>query len=230
MYCVKCGVELADSERSCPLCNTPVYFPGLSDTPERTYPEFVGGRDEMNPKGIYFIISMLFLLAAIIPTVCDLSLNSRIEWSGLVIGGILLCYIILVLPRWWKKPTPAIFVPAGFFAAAVYLFYVNFRLGGKWFFSFALPVLAVAALIFTALTVLIYYLKRGYLYIYGGFSIALGAYNLFIELLIHKSFGIDHSFSWSLYPLISLTLIGIALIVTAIVRPFRESLKKIFML
>ena len=39
MYCVKCGVELADSQRSCPLCQTPVYFPELSEDRERPYPK-----------------------------------------------------------------------------------------------------------------------------------------------------------------------------------------------
>ena len=27
MYCVKCGVELADSQRVCPLCGTRVFHP-----------------------------------------------------------------------------------------------------------------------------------------------------------------------------------------------------------
>jgi len=34
--------------------------------------------------------------------------------------------------------------------------------------------------------------------------------------------------AWSIYPLVALFLIGIMLIVIAIVRPFRESLKRIF--
>ena len=29
MYCVKCGVELADSEKKCPLCGTPVFHPDI---------------------------------------------------------------------------------------------------------------------------------------------------------------------------------------------------------
>ena len=29
MYCIKCGVELADSEKRCPLCGTPVFHPDL---------------------------------------------------------------------------------------------------------------------------------------------------------------------------------------------------------
>ena len=30
MYCIKCGVELADSEKKCPLCGTVVFNPELS--------------------------------------------------------------------------------------------------------------------------------------------------------------------------------------------------------
>ena len=29
MFCVKCGVELADSEKVCPLCGTRVFHPDL---------------------------------------------------------------------------------------------------------------------------------------------------------------------------------------------------------
>ena len=29
MYCIKCGVELADTEKQCPLCGTLVYHPEL---------------------------------------------------------------------------------------------------------------------------------------------------------------------------------------------------------
>jgi len=37
-------------------------------------------------------------------------------------------------------------------------------------------------------------------------------------------------FLWSLYPAATLVLIGIMLLVIAIVRPFRESLRRIFAL
>ena len=29
MYCIKCGVELADSEKVCPLCATRVFHPEM---------------------------------------------------------------------------------------------------------------------------------------------------------------------------------------------------------
>ena len=47
MYCVKCGVELADSQRVCPLCGTRVFHPDIPRTPadppyppdERVHPD-----------------------------------------------------------------------------------------------------------------------------------------------------------------------------------------------
>ena len=30
MYCVNCGVQLADTEKSCPLCGTVCYHPDIS--------------------------------------------------------------------------------------------------------------------------------------------------------------------------------------------------------
>ena len=39
MYCIKCGVQLADTEKKCPLCDTVVCHPDFENTAERTlYP------------------------------------------------------------------------------------------------------------------------------------------------------------------------------------------------
>ena len=119
MYCVKCGVELADSERKCPLCHTPVYFPGLTDPTDRPYPEPSGGLDRVNPRGIYFIISFIFLITGAISLFCDINYSGSVEWSGYVIGGLLLSYVVFILPGWFARYHPAIFVPCDFAAAAI---------------------------------------------------------------------------------------------------------------
>ena len=38
MYCIKCGVELADSEKVCPLCGLKVYHPELEKPQNPDYP------------------------------------------------------------------------------------------------------------------------------------------------------------------------------------------------
>lgn len=228
MYCVKCGVELSDGERKCPLCKTPVYYPGLSENPERPYPEFTNSGEKISPRGVYFIISILFLIAAAVSVVCDVSVNGGIEWSGIAVGGTLLGYLVFVFPAWFQRRSPAIFVPVDFFASGIYLFYINFVTRGAWFFSFAMPLLAALTLIVSAVTILIYYLRCGYLYILGGASIGFAFFSVLVEYMLHVNFKIHESLIWSVYPFIALFLIGIMLIVIAIVRPFRESLKKIF--
>ena len=40
MYCVNCGVQLADSQKRCPLCSTVLFHPELSQPEgEQLYPK-----------------------------------------------------------------------------------------------------------------------------------------------------------------------------------------------
>ena len=228
MYCVKCGVELADSERKCPLCKTPVYYPDLPQNPERPYPEFVKAKDEITLRGLHFIISILFAIAIIIVTMCDLNINGALTWCVYVSGGIVVSYVIFFLPGWLRRPSPSVFVPVSFAAIAIYVLAISLMLEADWYLSFALPVIAGMALVVCSVTILSYYLKRGYLYIFGGAFIALGFYSVMIEVLIHLNFGVHDRLVWSIYPFAALVLVGLMLIVIAIVRPFRESLKRVF--
>ena len=227
MYCVKCGVELADSEKKCPLCHTPIYFPGYEPKEdERTYPKF-DKPETVNPRGIYFILSFAFTIAAIISLLADLNMGNGVTWAGYVIGGIGLFYVLFILPAWFKKYNPAIFIPIDFLAIGVYLLYINHATDGDWFLTFALPITGIVTVVFSTITILSYYLRRGYLYIFGGAIIGAGAFCPVIETLSIITFGGRH-LMWSLYPLVALFLIGIMLIVIAIVKPFRESLCRIF--
>ena len=142
MYCVKCGVELADSQRVCPLCGTRVFHPDIPRTPadppyppdERVHPE------EVNRSGVCFILTALALLPAVICVLCDWRINGGILWSGYASGGILLLYVLTVLPLWFKRPNPVIFVPLDFAAIILYLLYIDLATGGHWFLTFAFPV------------------------------------------------------------------------------------------
>ena len=65
MYCVKCGVELADSQRVCPLCGTRVFHPDIPRTPaDPPYPpdRARSTRRTVNRSGVCFILTALALL------------------------------------------------------------------------------------------------------------------------------------------------------------------------
>ena len=230
MYCVKCGVELAGSERKCPLCDTPVYFPGLDAAPERPFPDNPPKVERVNPRGLYFIISFICLIAAVISVVADLTMSPGISWSGYALGGIILAYVVFILPQWFVRKPPSIFVPVDFAVAAIFVWYISFSLDGDWFFPFALPIIGGVALIVSTPAILCYYIRRGYLYIFGGAFIATGLLTVMIEWLVRIQFNPPIPPFWSAYSAISLGLIGLMLIVIAIVKPFRESLARIFAL
>ena len=229
MYCVKCGVKLADTEKKCPLCGTVAFHPDIHRLPgEKLYPTGKLPASPTTAIGPLIILSAAFLLPMLIVLLCDLQLNGEISWAGYVIGALITAYATLVLPAWFKKPNPVIFVPCGFGTAALYVFYINYATGGQWFLTLALPLTAAVCAIVTAVVALIRYVGRGKLYIFGGASIAAGARSLLTEFLINLTFDFSHFIGWSLYPLITFTILGGLLIFLAICRPARESMERKF--
>jgi len=228
MYCIKCGVELGESERKCPLCHTPVYYPDLPLEPERTYPKFKPSEESVNPRGVLLILSFVFLIAGLVSLAVDLNLNSLVTFSGYVISGLVTGYVIFILPSWFKRSYPTVFLPVDFLVIALLVGYISYKVDGSWYFTFALPVIGCAALIICTVVILCYYVRRGYLYIFSGAFMATALMMGLIELFATITFRIEKFMFWSIYPFIALMLIGIMLLVIAIVKPFRESLKRIF--
>lgn len=230
MYCIKCGVELADSERSCPLCGTVVFHPEL-ERPDG-HPPFPREGDfsseTVSRSGLLFVLSMVFVLPVVITLLCDWQLNGHIVWSGYVTGAIALLYILVILPMWFKSPNPVIFVPMDFAAAALYLLYINCAAGGHWFLSFALPVTGAAGILVTAGIALLRYVRGGHLFIFGGALILTGGYTVLIELLLNVTFHLHQGLIWSFYPLAACFILGMMLIIIGICRPLRESLRRKF--
>ena len=228
MYCIKCGVELADGAKKCPLCETKVCHPDF--LPDESRSLFPSGEvsNEFSRTGIMFVTSSLFLLAIFLCGICDLAVHYRFVWSDYAIISLLLVYVAAVLPWWFKRPNPVIFVPCDFAATLAFLFFISIKTGGRWFFTLALPATVASALIVCTVVTLTRYLRRGKLYIAGGALIAIGASNMLLEFLIRYTFFDSIRFIWSFYPLITFFFLGMTLIVIAICKPLRRSLEKIF--
>ena len=209
MYCVNCGVELADSETVCPLCGTRVFHPDLSrpqaDAPYP--PDHHVKPEDVNRSGILFVMTMLALLPAVICLLCDWRINGGIVWSGFAAGAIGLLYVLIVLPMW---------------------LYIDLAVKGGWFLSFAFPVTAAIGLLLTAVVALVRYVRGGYLYIFGGALILAGGLAVLIEFLINVTFGIHKALLWSIYPLAAGVILGGMLLVIAICKPLRKSLHRKF--
>ncbi|MBQ8623759.1 MAG: hypothetical protein IJ424_05185 [Oscillospiraceae bacterium] len=229
MYCVKCGVELANSEVCCPLCKTRAYHPDVDrEIAEPKYPDFKSIDKQYNRGLIMIVITVLYFLPAVLTLLIDLRANGQVNWSGYVVGAQVVIYTSALLPFWFQRPNPVIFVPCAFASVVLYLWYIDFAVSGNWFLSFAMPITVAFGIIVTAVVTLTRYIRKGHLYIWGGASIAFGAYFSLIELLMFFTFDKVGFVFWSLYPFIVFFVIGILLIVIAICRPIRESLHKKF--
>ena len=229
MFCIKCGVELTDGQTVCPVCSTRVYHPDIpiKQAPP-TYPKKDFESEEFNRRGILFVVTICALLAVALSIMFDLSISGAVTWSGYVTSGVGVFYVCVILPLWFKRTTPAIFVPCSFASILALLLYVNSQTGGHWFLSFAFPVTLSLCVILTAVTTLVHYLRRGFLYIFGSGLIALGGWTLLIELFLHLTFDMPGHVIWSPFPCTALAVLGMMLIIVAIVPPFRDSFRRIF--
>lgn len=228
MYCIKCGVKLADTEKACPLCGTVCFHPDIPRSrTEPLYPKNQNPTPQVSPTGVMSALTVLFLMPVLITLLCDLRINRAITWSGYAAGAILLAYEIFLLPGWFRRPNPVIFVPCGFAALGLYLLYINFHVDGNWFLTFAFPLVGGLCVIFTTLITLLRYIKKGKLFIFGGCTLALGLFMPVVEFLAILTF--DQSpVAWSVYPFVALVLLGGYLIFLGIHRPARESIERKF--
>lgn len=229
MYCVKCGVELSEGQKICPICETKVYHPDfVAKESVSAYPQKEFQSEEFNPRGVLFVISILAALTIALIMGFEISRLHRVHWSGYVAGGILLAYLTVILPWWFQRPNPVVFVPCDFAGTLALLFYINYQSGGNWFFTFALPITVALGGIVSAMVAVMRYVHRGYLYVIGGGLIAVGAWTVLLEYVLRKVFTVKTVIYWSPFTFATLFTMGMMLIVIAIVKPLRESLRKIF--
>ncbi len=227
MYCIKCGVKLESSEKKCPLCGTAVCHPDFTEFSEPLYPSNKQPAGRLNSKFICGAVVILFLIPLAVCFFADLNTNGQIDWFGYVAGGLALGYVAFALPFWFKTPNPVIFTPCTFAATALYLMYISFVVNGTWFWGFALPFVCGLGIIISAMVALLYYLRRGKLFVIGGTAIALGGLMLLAEFLMMHTFAIKF-LGWSFYPLACLLLFGGLLIYLGISKTARETVERKF--
>lgn len=233
MYCIKCGVELANGVKRCPLCGTPVIIPdelkeeAAAAAPAPSFYPENRVQEKVNHWTVLVVITILFLLPALLCMLIDLRLNEHIVWSGYVSSSLLLVYTIVVLPYWFPQRKPYPFILAVGIAIGFLLAYICVKNGGHWFLTLALPIVVILIV----MTEIAFWTLRGNrmdpLLLVGLFFVAGGIFNVLLETMICMTFEFRFSF-WSFYPLIALGLIGAGLIFIAMRPALRKALYKKF--
>ena len=230
MYCINCGARLADGEKQCPLCGTIPYHPELSQPEaERLYPMDQMPGVQLRPKGVQIILTAVVAVTMLLCLLIDLQINGTVAWSGYALGALGLAYVVVLLPLWFRRPNPVIFVPCDVAAVGLYLLYIDLACGGHWFLSFAFPVVGIVGAIVITVTVLLRYLRRSARpYVIGGAMVAAGGFMPLIEFLLNVTTGREEFIGWFVYPLVALVFAGGLLIFLAAYRPARETMERKF--
>ena len=226
-YCVHCGVELADCERACPLCGTPVADPS---SPQRSGEKpFPAPAEKTTPEvktsGVFLILTLIFLLPLLLALVCDYSINDRVSWSGYVAGAIAVAYCIIVPPCCWRA-SPVWFVLADYAAVAAFLAFIERRGGGAWFDELCLPLLSVATAFVVLILVWSRRRRRGALATAALVIAAAGVFTVIVEWRLIATLGGETRFTWSLYPLVSCSLVAAILVVIDRNEHIKEKLRR----
>ena len=145
-YCVNCGVELDKSAHKCALCDTPVYNP-KEKSEEATLP-FSHTPDipvGIKQKFIALVVSFILLIPNIVCMFINLFVNPESLWFIFVASSSFLCWILFVFPFFTKKLHPYLMWGFDTLAVALYtlVFYANDPSDAKWYFSIAIPIIAI---------------------------------------------------------------------------------------
>ncbi len=229
MYCVKCGVKLQDSVQQCPLCGTPVWNPdtGAAKLAETTYSDIHPRHYRESRLPFMVVVTVLSVIAVTVLQSIFYGVFGNFGLSGLISLGVLLAYVLFVLPFWFERPFLPAFSVVDHLAIAAYVYYICRWTGGHWFIKFALPLLVMSCILITYMICVLKYVRKGKIFYYGGSLILLGIGLTLVEFFQHLYVGSD-MFIWSQFYLIGLGVAGLLLIVIGLIRPLREALERHF--
>ena len=229
MYCVRCGVRLSEDVQRCPLCQTPVWKPEAPAPAEPSWSDRYPTPPKSKRYPILAFLTMLMLAACLSTLIYCLTRLHGVRWSGYVMLGRALVYFTLIFPFWFERRNPLIFVPLSFVLICGYLLYICLYNHGRWFLSFAFPLVMILGAIATASVAVFRHHRKGRLLKTGCLLVAIGCSTMLIELFQTITFHTP-MFTWSLYSTCAFSLMGGFLILSGLISPWREYLERTFFL
>lgn len=160
-YCVNCGVELDSTAKKCALCDTPVYNP--LHQPEKDAPAPFSKTpvvpSSIKQKFVALIVTYILLIPNIVCALINVFAMPDNLWFIYVLSSSVLCWVVFVLPFFMKKLHPFLMWAFDTVAVALYIFvfYINDTRSEKWYFSIALPAIAIVSL---CVVYFIYWLRQ----------------------------------------------------------------------
>jgi len=210
MYCIKCGVELEDGAKRCPLCETPVpEIKGLEEKKfVKEYPIININLYEMKMKKVkkaiflsFFTISIISILEVLFQ---NLIMYGKLEWGYYAIPSILIFDLgLFVFLDSYRMRTNLFLLLSGFIAYFLLLDFGDEKL--TWSLRLGIPIVLALYLISLIFSYVWDKHKSDKLKILNFFIFFVGIFLLILELVISKKM------TWSIFSSIPLFILSIML-------------------
>jgi hypothetical protein len=222
-------VELADSEKRCPLCHVEVVNPKAAwkEPMERPYSRHMDTILEKIDRSYFATLAgLLMIIPCIITVLLDIISGGGLTWSAYVVGALALIYIFVLLPFFFKKYHTVIFLGVDCAAALLYLLFIERTNGGHWFIGLGMPLTVAASICMLAPTLLFTKKRCSILVKTGAILIAIGLFVVCAEIVISMDAYGAVRFAWSLYALIPCAVLGVAALVLERRQKLKENIRR----
>lgn len=229
-YCVNCGVELAPSERACPLCGTEVHNPRQPFDPKAPKP-FPARLDLFEPTSsrgfLAAIVTLVLALPAAVCLACDIAYTHAAGWSVLVVGALAMLWVFIVPMLFLRRHRVLIGAVLDSAAALGYVWLVErFAAPGLWFVYLAVPIGGLALLLFVVNYLLLSKAVHGW---FKQIAVVLATIPFFlvgVEMCINRYLDGRFRLVWSLVVSIPCLLLAALLLVLDRRQRFKAEMRK----
>ncbi|MBE6552199.1 MAG: hypothetical protein E7665_08710 [Ruminococcaceae bacterium] len=201
-YCVNCGVELCDSEKSCPLCGVVVNNPKkpYDESVVKPYPNNIeADMHRINMKFGSRLALLILLIPSAITTICDALITKSLSWSLLVTGACFCIYVWFILPLVLRKRSPYQFIVFDCIATLLYIMLIAYQTGGfEWYNRLAVPITVASYAYILALAAVFRQKKMSRLMKTAFWFFATGTLTTIIDIMITYFVSGAFGASWSL--------------------------------
>ncbi len=142
-YCVNCGVELEQSLKNCPLCNTPVINPRevKNNAEASPFPKTRGTVEEANRKDFAIFVTIVLVATAIGCGLLNWLAFSKTLWSVPVIGVCVVFWVMMIPFCIYRKAPVFLSLLLDGAAVILYLYMLTWLTQeNHWFYGLGIPI------------------------------------------------------------------------------------------
>lgn len=231
-YCVNCGVELHETEKSCPLCDTVVLNPNqiYNEDIKPPYPLQAQRVDiRENKRVTVALISVLLALPASICMVCNFIIDARLTWSLYVLGAMAFLWTIIIPPYLLRRNKEMMTIMIGTLSMCAFLRFVEeLSVIKGWYLPLALPIVLVVAFICFIMAIIFLYSDLRKFQIAAVLAVCMAGLMIAIEIATDVYHQDVFVLQWSVFLSIPCLILAMLCVLIDRKRAVKENIKKRF--